>query len=141
MSYFSRTWWKKSKTPNLTRIGSRWLEIWLHKYLISPIEIGVNRPVHNCLESGQFTMISMGLIRYSCGHILGPHELIPTKFGLYMLFIMLHWYMVFKNSEMQKQDICDIITSVLYSNAQSYVVTFCRVTWTLILKCVCFFLK
>ena len=35
-------------------------------------------------------MISMGLIRYSCCHISGPHELIPTKFGLWMFFIILN---------------------------------------------------
>ena len=38
----------------------------------------------------------MGLIRYSCGHILGHHEPIPTKFGLWMFFIMLHGNMVSK---------------------------------------------
>ena len=59
---------------------------------MSPIEISVNWPglVHNCLEPDQFTLISMGLIRYSCGHILGPHEPIPTQIGLWMFFIMLH---------------------------------------------------
>ena len=40
------------------------------------------------MEPGQFTLISMGLILYSCGHILGPHEPIPTKFGVWRFFIM-----------------------------------------------------
>ena len=45
------------------------------------------------MEPDQFTLISMGLIRYSCGHISGPHEPIPIQFGLWMFFIMLHRYM------------------------------------------------
>ena len=31
----------------------------------------------------------MGLIRYSCGHMLGPYEPISTQFGLWRFFIML----------------------------------------------------
>ena len=50
----------------------------------------------NCYEPGQFTLISIGLIRYSCGHISGHHESIPTKFALWMFFIMLHRYIVSK---------------------------------------------
>ena len=38
----------------------------------------------------------MGLIRHSCGHISGHYEQIPIKFGLWMFFIMLHWYLVSK---------------------------------------------
>ena len=84
-------------TPNLTWIGSWWPKIWPHEYLISPIEISVNNwPGSLLLEPGQFTLISMGLSRYSCGHISGPHEPIPTKFGLWMFFIMLHRDMVSK---------------------------------------------
>ena len=55
----------------------------------------------------------MGLIRYSCGHISGPHEPIPTKFGLWMFFIMLHRYMVSRTLKCKK-NFCDVITSVLY---------------------------
>ena len=44
-----------------------WPEIWQHEYLISPIQSSVNWP---------------GSYQYSCGHISGPCELIPTKFGL-----------------------------------------------------------
>ena len=32
----------------------------------------------------------MGLIRYSCGHILGHHEPIHVKFGVWRFFIMLY---------------------------------------------------
>ena len=38
--------------------------------------------VPNSYEPGQFTLLSVGLIRYSCGHISGPHELIHVKFGV-----------------------------------------------------------
>ena len=57
----------------------------------------------------------MGLIRYSCGHISGPHEPIPTQFGLWMFFIMLHRYMVSKIlKSKKKKENCDVIASVLY---------------------------
>ena len=110
---------KNPHTPNLTWIGSWWSEICPHEYLISPTEISVNwsgsKPglVHNCLEPDQFTLISMGLIRYSCGHISSPHEPIPTQFGLWMFFIMLHRYMVSKTLK-SKKVFCDVIASVLY---------------------------
>ena len=38
------------------------------------------------MEPGKFTLISMGLISYSCGHISGHHEPIPTKFGVWRFF-------------------------------------------------------
>ena len=100
---------KNPHTPNLTWIGSWWPEIRPHEYLISPIESGL---VHNCLEPGQFTLISMGLIRYSCGHISGPHEPIPTQFFLWMFFIMLHWYII---SKTQKSKKFFVTSSLLYS--------------------------
>ena len=56
----------------------------------------------------------MGLIRYSSGCISGPHELIPTQFGLWMFFIMLHQYMVSKTLKSKKKFFCDVIASVLY---------------------------
>ena len=105
---------KNLHTPNLTWIGSWWPKIWPHEYLISPIEISVNWPVHNCLEPGQFTLISMGLRRYSCGHISGPHEPIPTKFGLWMFFIMLHRGMVSKMLKCKKKKVF-VTSSLLYS--------------------------
>ena len=58
----------------------------------------------------------MGLIRYSCGHISGSQELIPTKFGLWMFFIMLHRYMVSKTLKYKKKEVfCDVIASVIYA--------------------------
>ena len=65
------------------------------------------------MEPGQFALISMGLIRYSCGHISGPHEPIPTKFGLWMFSSCSTntWYPKCWNA---KQAFCDVITSVLY---------------------------
>ena len=56
-----------------------WPNIWLNSEMMDTKE-----------EPGQFTLISMGLIRYSCGHILGRHEPIPTKFGVWRFFIMLY---------------------------------------------------
>ena len=55
----------------------------------------------------------MGLSRYSYRHISGPHEPIPTKFGLWMFFIMLHRDMVSKTLKCKK-GFCDVIASVLY---------------------------
>ena len=79
-------------SPNLVGIGSWGPKIWPHKYLLSPIEISVNWPGSKQL----FTLISMGLIRYSCGHIFGHHEPIHVKFGVWRFFIMLYRNMVIK---------------------------------------------
>ena len=38
--------------------------------------------IPNSYEPGQFTLISVRLIRYSCGHISGYHEPIHVKFGV-----------------------------------------------------------
>ena len=51
---------------------------------------------------------------------LGPQELIPIQFGLWMFFIMLHRYMVFKTLKSKKKKFCDVIASVLYSNSGAY---------------------
>ena len=48
------------------------------------------------MNQAKFTLISMGLIRYSCGHILGHHEPIHVKFGVWRFFIMLYRNMVMK---------------------------------------------
>ena len=88
---------KNIHSPNLVGIGSWGPEIWPHEYLLSPIEISVNWPGSNSYEPGQlFTLISMGLIRYSCGHISGPHEPIRVKFGVWRFFIILYRNMVMK---------------------------------------------
>ena len=94
---------KNIHSPNLVGIGSWGPEIWPHEYLISPIEISVNWPGSKQLGT---TLISMGLIRYSCGHILGHHEPIHVKFGVWRFFIMLYRNMKKKNhenAEMQKK--------------------------------------
>ena len=73
------------KDPQPKFGGNRFMgsEIWPHEYLISPIKISVNWPiVPNSIEPGQFTPISMGLIRYSCSHISGHNEPIHVKFGV-----------------------------------------------------------
>ena len=66
-------WWKTSSASNLVGIGSWGPEIWRHEYLLSPIEISVNWPGSKQLWTRpNFTLISMGLIRYSCEPYLGP---------------------------------------------------------------------
>ena len=52
------------------------------------MEIGL---VPNSYEPGQFTLISVGLIKYSCGHISGHHELFYVKLGVWGVFIMFYW--------------------------------------------------
>ena len=117
-SYFGT---EHDEKPPHTKFGVNWFMVaqdmaaWIQ---ISPIEISVNWPgSYNCLEPGQFTLISMGLILYSCGHILGPHEPIPTKFVVWRFFIMLYRNMKKKKSwKCWKNIFDDVITLVLYSN-------------------------
>ena len=107
---------KNIHSPNWVGIGSWGPEIWLHEYL-SPIEISVNWPVPNSYEPGQFTLISMGLIRYSCGHISGHHEPFHVKFGVWGFFIMFYWNIVMKMlkcKKCKKKKIWWRHTSVLY---------------------------
>ena len=66
----------------------------------------------------------MRLIRYSCGHISGPHEPIPTQFGLWMCFIMLHRYMYPKHWN-PKKVFCDVIASVLCVVLPHYIIIMC----------------
>ena len=54
----------------------------------------------------------MGL-RYSCGHISGPHEPIPTQFGLWIVFHHAPPIYGIQNAEIQKKSFCDVIASVL----------------------------
>ena len=95
---------KNVHSPNLVGIGSWGLEIWPHEYLISPIKISVNWP-GSSYEPGQFTLISVGLIRYSCGHISGHHEPIHVKFGVWGFFIMFYWNMVMKMLKCKKENL------------------------------------
>ena len=48
-------------------------------------------------------LISVGLIRFSCCHILDPHEPIPTKFGLCMFFHHAPLIHGIQMAEMQKE--------------------------------------
>ena len=111
---------KNPHTPNLTWIGSWWPEIWPHEYLISPTEISVNWPGSWLVwNRANLHWFQWGRIRYSCGHISGPHEPIPTKFGLWMFFIMLHRYMVSKTLKCNKS-FCDVIAKELsYKRTQN----------------------
>ena len=70
--------------------------------------------VHNCLEPGQFTQISVVLIRYSCGHISGHHEPIHVKFGVWIFFIMFYWNMVMKMLKCKKEHLMTSHFSTLY---------------------------
>ena len=59
----------------------------------------------NCYEPGQFILISVALIRYSCGHISSHHEAIHVKFGVWGFFIMLNWNMVMKMLKCIKENL------------------------------------
>ena len=56
-------------------------------------------------DPGQFTPISMGLIRYSCGHISGHHEPIHVKFGVWGFFIMSYWNIVMEMLKCKKENL------------------------------------
>ena len=107
---------KNPHTPNLTWIGSWWPKIWPHAYLISPTEISVNWPVRNCLKPGQLTLISVGLIRYSCGHISGPCRTDSHQIWAVDVFHHAPPIHGIQNAEMQKKFFCDVIASVLYTS-------------------------
>ena len=92
---------KNLQSPNLVGIGLWGPEIWPHEYVIRPIEINVNWPGSYQL-SGQFTLLSMGQIRYSCYHISGPHERIHVIWCVRDFHHVLLKY-VHENAEMQKQ--------------------------------------
>ena len=96
--YFSRTWWK---------FHMNWFMV------AHPIEISVNWPVHNCLEPGQFTLISMGLIRYSWDHIFDLMNWFPTHFGCGCISSRStnKWSSKYFNAI---NVFCDVITCVLY---------------------------
>ena len=69
--------------------------MWVRKFKIMLVQ-GVHKDLaHNLFGTSPIYTDFNGGIRYSCGHISGPHEPIPTKFGMW-IFIMLHRYMVFK---------------------------------------------
>ena len=53
------------------------------------------------MEPGQFTLISMGLVRYSCGHILGHHE--PQQIWAVDVFHHAPRTHGIQNAEMQKK--------------------------------------
>ena len=77
---------------NLVGIGSWGPEIWWHEYLLSLINWNQCKLAwfQTVMNQAKFTLISMGLIRYSCGHILDHHEQIHVKFGVGRFFIMLY---------------------------------------------------
>ena len=55
----------------------------------------------------------MGLIRYSCGHILGHHEPIHVRFGVWRFFhhaLPKYEEKIHENAEMQKKIFFDDVT-------------------------------
>ena len=110
---------KNPHTPNLTWIwftgGPRYDS---HEYLISPIESVWHWPeIHTLFGTmwSQFTLISLGLIRYSCGHISGPHELSSHPIWSCGCFSSCSTrYMVSKTFWNPYKKFCDVIASVLY---------------------------
>ena len=96
-------WWKNIHSPNL--VGNRFMGGprygRMNTYLapLKSVYIGL---VPNSYEPGQFTLISMGLIRYSCGPYLGPTmNRFMSNLVCGGFFIMLYRNMVMKNAEMQ----------------------------------------
>ena len=81
-------------------------------------KLGGNRfmGARNSYEPGQFTLISMGLIRYSCGHISDHHEPIHIKFGVWGFFIMFYWNIVMKMLKCKKENLMTSHFSTLYSS-------------------------
>ena len=78
------------------------------------------------LQAGTLPVCHTTPIRYSCSHILGPHEPIPTKFGLWMFSITFHRYMVSKMLKCKKKKgFCFVLflvmSSLLYSMGLSLI--------------------
>ena len=67
-------------------------------------------------EPDQFTLISMGLIRYSCGHISGHYEPIHVKFGVWGFFIMFYWNIVMKMLKCKKENLMTSHFSTLWKS-------------------------
>ena len=105
---------KNIHSQNLVGIGSWGPEIWPHECLISPIKISVNWRGSKHYEAGQFTLISMGLIRYLCGHISSHHKPIHVKVGVWRFLVMFYWICSWKCWNAKKK-IWWRHTSVLYS--------------------------
>ena len=105
---------KNPHTPNLTWIGSWWLETWPIANLPHWNQCKLAWFV-NCLEPSRFTLISMGLIRYSCGH---NYRAPWTDLGCHVFH---HAALIcgIQNVEMQKC-FCDVITLVLLVNKKPY---------------------
>ena len=108
---------KNIHNPNWVGIGSWGPEIWLHEYLSSHIEISVNWPVPNSYEPGQFTLISMGLIRYSSSHISVYHEPIHVILGVWGFFIRFYWNIVMEMLKCKKENLMTSHFSTLLNAA------------------------
>ena len=80
----------------------------------SPTEITVIDLILNSYERGQFTLISIRLIWYSCSHISGHHEPIHVKFSVRGLYIMFYWNIVLKMLKYKEENLMHH-TLVLYS--------------------------
>ena len=111
---------KNIRSPNWVGFGSWGPEIWPHEYLISPTEISVNWPGSKQLWTRPIYTISMGLIRYSCGHISGHHEPIHVKFGVWGFFIMFYWNIVMKMLKCKKENLMTSHLSTLYDISLIY---------------------
>ena len=59
--------------------------------------------------------ISMGLIKYSWGHISGHHKPIHVKFGVWGFFIMFYWNIVMKMLKYKKENLMTSHFSTLWS--------------------------
>ena len=64
----------------------------------------------------------MGLISYSCSHILGHHEPIHVKFGVRGFFIMFYWNIIMKMLKCKKENLMMSHFSTLWKNIMDQMV-------------------
>ena len=103
---------KNPHTPNLTWIGSWWPEIWLHEYLICPIEISVNWPGSQLFGTRQICTDFSGANQVFMRPYLEAQW--TNSHQIWTVDIFAPQIHGIKNAEMQKKFFCDVIASVLY---------------------------
>ena len=112
-------WWSmmKNMSPNWVGIGSWGPEIWPHEYLIlAPLKSVYIGLAPNSYEPGQFTLISMGLIRYSYHAAISRATMNRhVKFGVWGFFIMFYWNIVMKMLKCKKENLMTSHFSTLWS--------------------------
>ena len=90
---------------------------------LKSMQIGL---VPNSYEPNQFTLHSMWLIMYSCGHISGPHERIRIKFGVlgFFIIIMIYWNIRMKMLKCKNESLMTSHFGTLWSKLYKFLKTF-----------------